>query len=233
MLPVPFRRIGKGVYSLAEAERLAKVSRQRIRQWTRGYTYRYKGEVRHTPPIIAGEAAQSSREGPLLSFLDLLEVRFLNAFLEHGVSWKAIRIAALNARELLGRHHPFSTRIFKTDGQTILAEIIKGTEDKVLLDLVKNQYVFKQIVAPYLYEGIEFNASNDPERWWPLGKKHAVVIDPERGFGAPIVARSGVPTKILADAVKTEGSVDFVAKWYEVTPREVRDAVKFEDQLAA
>ena len=59
------------------------------------------------------------------------------------------------------------------------------------------------------------------------------MIDPERGFGAPIVARSGVPTKVLADAVKTEGSVDFVAKWYEVTPREVRDAVKFEDQLAA
>jgi uncharacterized protein (DUF433 family) len=233
MVPVPFRRIGKGVYSLAEAERLVKVSRHRIRRWTRGYTYRYKGEVRHTPPIIAEDTKQTSREGPLLSFLDLLEVRFLNAFLEHGVSWKAIRIAALNARMLLGRHHPFSTRIFKTDGQTILAEIAKGTGDKLLLDLVKNQYVFEQIIAPYLYEGIEFNAFNDPERWWPLGKKHAIVIDPERGFGAPIVARSGVPTKILTDAVKAEGSIEFVAKWYEVTRREVRDAVKFEEQLAA
>lgn len=233
MISVPFQRIGKGVYSPAEAERLARVSRHRIRRWTRGYTYRYKGEVRYTPPIIAGDSRQTSNDAPLLTFLDLLEVRFLNAFLDHGVSWKAIRIAALNARMLLGRHHPFSTRIFKTDGHTILAEIVKGTADKVLLDLVKKQYVFAQIVAPYLYEGIEFNAFDDPERWWPLGKRYAVVIDPERGFGAPIVARSGVPTRILANAVKSERSLEFVAKWYEVTLREVRDAVKFEAQLPA
>jgi uncharacterized protein (DUF433 family) len=151
----------------------------------------------------------------------------------HGVSRKAIRIAALNARELLGRHHPFSTRIFKTDGRSIFAEITKGTDDKRLLDVVKNQFVFTQIISPSLYEGVEFNASNDPQRWWPLGKKHVIVIDPERGFGAPIVARSGVPTRILANAMKAEGSVEFVAKWYEVSEREVRDAVLFEERLAA
>lgn len=230
---IPFQHIGKGVYSLAEAEGLIKIPRQRISRWTRGYTYRYKGEVHHTPPLIAWNVEHSADKGPILSFLDLLEVRFLDAFLVRGVSRKAVRIAALNARELLGRHHPFSTRIFKTDGRSIFAEITKGTDDKRLLDVVKKQYVFEKIVAPYLYEGIEFNAFNDPERWWPLGKKHAVVIDPERGFGAPIVARSGVPTKVLANALKAEGSVESVAKWYEVSEREVRDAVLFEERLAA
>jgi uncharacterized protein (DUF433 family) len=232
MVSVPFLHIGKGVYSPAEAARLVNIPQQRISRWTRGYTYQYKGETRHTPPLIAGDTEQSADKGPILSFLDLLEVRFLDAFLVHGVSRKAVRIAALNARELLGRHHPFSTRIFKTDGRSIFAEIVRGTNDKHLLDVVKNQFVFTRIISPSLYEGVEFNASDDPQRWWPLGKKHTVVIDPERGFGAPIVARSGVPTRILANAVKAEGSVDFVAKWYEVTPREVRDAVKFEEQLA-
>jgi uncharacterized protein (DUF433 family) len=233
MVPVSFLHIGKGVYSLAEAARLVKIPRQRISRWTRGYTYRYKGEVHQTPPLIAWDAEQSANKGPILSFLDLLEVRFLDAFLMHGVSRKAVRIAALNARELLGRHHPFSTRIFKTDGRSIFAEIVRGTDDEHLLDIVKNQFVFARIISPSLYEGVEFNASNDPQRWWPLGKKHSVVIDPERGFGAPIVARSGVPTRILANAFKAEGSAEFVAKWYEVSEREVRDAVKFEEQLAA
>jgi uncharacterized protein (DUF433 family) len=233
MVPIPFRYIGKGVYSLAEAERLVKIPRQRISRWTRGYTYRYKGETHHTPPLIAWDAEQSADKGPILSFLDLLEVRFLDAFLVHGVSRKAVRIAAVNARELLGRPHPFSTRIFKTDGHTIFAEIVKGMDDKRLLDVVKNQFVFVQIISPSLYAGIEFGASNDPQRWWPLGKKYTVVIDPERGFGAPIVANSGVPTKVLANAVKAEGSVAFAAKWYEVSEREVRDAVLFEERLAA
>ena len=233
MVPIPFQHIGKGVYSLAEAERLIKIPRQSISRWTRGYTYRYKGEEHHTPPLIAWDAEQSTDKGPILSFLDLLEVRFLDAFLAHGVSRKAVRIAALHARELLGRHHPFSTRIFKTDRHSIFAEIIKGTEDKHLLDVVKNQFVFARIISPSLYAGIEFGASNDPQRWWPPEKKHAVVIDPERRFGTPIVTHSGVPTKILANAFKAEDWVEFVAKWYEVTPREVRDAVKFEEPLAA
>ena len=233
MVPVPFLHIGKGVYSLAEAARLVKIPRQRISRWTRGYTYRYKGETHYTPPLIAGDIAPSADKGPILTFLDLLEVRFLDAFLVHGVSRKAVRIAALNARELLGRHHPFSTRICKTDGRSIFAEITKGTDDKRLLDVVRNQFVFVQVISPSLYAGIEFGESHDPQRWWPLGKKHVVVIDPQRGFGAPIVARSGVPTKVLAGAFKAEGSVEFVAKWYEVSEREVRDAVLFEERLAA
>ena len=233
MVPVSFQHIGKGVYSLAEAERLIKIPRQRISRWTRGYTYRYKGEAHHTPPLIAGDVERPADKGPILSFLDLLEVRFLDAFLVHGVSRKAVRIAALHARELLGRHHPFSTRIFKTDGHSIFAEIVRGTDNKHLLDVVKNQFVFARIISPSLYEGVEFDASNDPQRWWPLGRKHSVVIDPERGFGAPIVAGSGVPTQVLADAVRVEGSIEFVAKWYEVSVREVRDAVLFEKRLAA
>ena len=227
-----FKVIGRGVYSLAEAERLTKVPQQRIKRWTVGYVRRYKGEERYTAPVIATEL-EPIDGSPVLDFSDLLEVRFLNAFREHGVSWKAIRIAAQRAKELLGRHRPFSTRIFKTDGQTILAEIVQEAGDKILLDLVENQYTFGQTISPDLYAGIEFNQLDEPERWWPLGEDRCVVLDPQRAFGAPIVAQGGIPTRILTDAVQTEESVEFVAKWYEIDPQEVRDAVKFEHQFAA
>lgn len=229
-----FRYIGKGVYSLAEAARLSKVSPKTISRWTQGYTYRYKDQERFLPPIVARALGQTFNEGPALTFSDLLEVRFLEVFRKYGVSSKAIRIAAINAQEFLGRPHPFSTQFFKTDGHTILAEIVRGTGDRHLLDLVKKQYVFKEIMAPYLYEGIEFNpASKEPDRWWPLGRKRTVVIDPLRSFGAPIVNRGGVPTKILANAYKAEQSIPFVAAWYAVATREVHDAIEFEKQFAA
>ena len=227
-----FKVIGRGVYSLAEAERLTKVPQQRIKRWTAGYVYRDKDEERYTAPVIATELEPIDGT-PVLDFSDLLEVRFLNAFREHGVGWKAIRIAAQRAKELLGRHRPFSTRIFKTDGQTILAEIVQEAGDKLLLDLVENQYAFEQIISPYLYAGIEFDQLDEPERWWPLGEERCVVLDPQRAFGAPIVAQGGIPTRILADAMQTEGSIEFVAKWYESDPREVCDAVEFEHRLAA
>lgn len=168
MNPKRFQTIGRGIYTLAEAERLTKVPSPRIRRWARGYTYQYKGENRYTPPIIATEVKPFNGI-PAIDFSDLVEVRFLNAFREHGVGWKAIRIAAQRAKELLGRHRPFSTRIFKTDGRTILAEIVKEAGDKVLFDLVKSQYAFEQIVGPFLYAGLEFDQLAEPERWWPLG----------------------------------------------------------------
>jgi len=88
------------------------------------------------------------------------------------------------------------------------------------------------MLQPYLYIGLEFQA-DQLVRWWPLGMRRRVVIDPRRAFGQPIVAKEGVPTAILAGAVQLEQSVAEVADWYEVDPRSVRDAVEFEEKLAA
>ena len=226
-----FSQIGHGVYTLAEASLLTGVNRHRISRWTRGYSFPYHGTRQTTPAIIGRES--DSAESPILTFADLIEIRFLEAFRQKGVSTKALRIASQRAKELLGRHHPFSTQIFKSDGRTILAEITKETGDRALLDILGDQFVFETVIASYLYAGLDFNELKEPARWWPLGNDRSVVIDPRRAFGAPIIARTGVPTKILNSAVNAEQSVEFVAKWYGVKIDEVTDAVQFETKLAA
>ena len=227
-----YRLIGRGVYTVREAERLTRVPARRVRRWTRGYSYVYRAERRYSPPIVAN-AHEPMAGTPVLDFGDLIEIRFLNAFREHGVGWRAIRIAAQRAKELLGRHHPFSSRVFKTDGRTILAELVAETGDRVLIDLVKNQYEFQRIISPMLYAGIEFDRSDDPLRWWPLGEEREVVIDPMRLFGAPVVSGGNVLTRVLADLAEVEASIEAVAAYYELDPLAVVDAVEFEAGLAA
>jgi uncharacterized protein (DUF433 family) len=225
-----FQIIGRGVYSFSEASRLSKVPAARIRRWTRGYVYTYRGEERFSPPPLG---VSRPADKPIVSFSDLLEVRFLNVFREHGVSWRSIRIASERAKELLGRQHPFSSRIFKTDGRTILAEIVRETGDRFLLDLVHSQYEFEKIVSPFLYAGVEYNDLLEPERWWPLGLDRQVVVDPERALGAPVVWSEGIPTRVLYHAYTAEQSYSFVAKWFEVSEESVKDAVAFELTLTA
>jgi uncharacterized protein (DUF433 family) len=225
-----FLAIGLGVYSIAEAAHLTEISPYRIRRWTKGYKYEVRGKRRSMPPIIGKEIPGDE---PILTFADLIEVRFLNGFYNHGVKGKALRVASYKAQELLGRPRPFSTRIFKTDGIRILAEIVKGTDDRVLLDFVKGQYAFDQIVSPYLFEGLEFNDLNEPKLWWPMGQNRSVVLDPQRAFGAPIIARRGIPTRVLNLAFNAEQSFEAVAKWYGVDVKEVEDAREFELKLAA
>lgn len=227
-----YKFIGHGVYSLGEAAKLSGVPTRRIRRWMQGYYYTYKDDRRYTPPAIASDIANGELTG-FVRFADLLEVRFLDAFRSYGVSWKAIRIAADRARDLLGRHHPFSSRIFRTDGRTIIAELVGETGDKHLLDLVRDQWEFDQVVAPYLYQGVEYNHLDEPERWRPLGHDRHVVIDPEISFGAPTIAGRGIPVRIVANAVRAEESVEFVARLFDLLPAAVADAVEYDARLNA
>lgn len=104
--------------------------------------------------------------------------------------------------------------------------------DKVLLDLVKNQYAFEQIMSSYLYEGIEFNKLKEPERWWPMGEDRRVVLDPNRSFGAPICVE-GVPTRILVGSMEAEQDATLVSRLYEVSLGSVNDSVEFQARWAA
>jgi uncharacterized protein (DUF433 family) len=224
-----YQLIGRGLYSLHEAYRLTGVPTRRIVRWTRGYSYNHAGEQHTSEALIAHEFDPVDGQ-PILSFLDLIEIRFLNAFRSYGVSWKAIRIAAQRAKEILNHTHPFSTKRFRTEGRSIFADFVDKAGDQHLLDLVRNQYEFRKVVSPYLYAGIEFY-SQEPLRWWPNGKSAGIVIDPQRSFGAPIVAKVGIRTQVLFNSYMAENSYQAVADWYGIDSRFVQVAVQYEETL--
>jgi uncharacterized protein (DUF433 family) len=232
-MPAPkFSLIGRGVYSLPEAARLTKIPPQRIRRWMEGSAFRSGGKRHRSQPIVSSSIGRHL--GQLaLTFQDLIEVRFLDRFLQHGVKWKEIRLAAERATDLLSNTHPFSTRSFKTDGRSIIAEIASPGGLPALLHLVRDQHELERVVSPLLYAGLEFDALENATRWWPINKTRSVVIDPRRCFGAPIVSEGGVPTAILARSAKADGSQKMAAEIYEVPVRAVRHAVHFETRFLA
>ena len=223
------RFLGAGIYTIPEAERLTRVSSSRIRRWLKGYDFRVKRKRHHSNPVWTGQLAPLE-DKLAVGFRDLMEIRFVNAFLNEGVSWKTMRDAHIAAKNKLGTDHPFCTHKFATDGREILLHQAKESEDTCLIDITNDQREFKRIVAPFLKE-LEFDQGY--LRWWPLGRERLVVVDPVRNLGQPTVIRSGVPTRVLAHSVKANGSLESVAHWYEVDLREVHDAVEFESRLAA
>lgn len=222
--------IGTGIYTPAECARYTGVPRRSVKRWMQGYEY----EGRQGPaksaalwskdlPEIEGQAA--------LSFLDLIEVRFVAALRQKGVSWRAIRAASKKARQRFNYSHPFAMHHFLTDGRTVFIEAAKETGSDDLEDLAKSQLAFGAILRPIL-DDLEF-VRQTASRWWPLGKKKSIVLDPARSFGAPITDREGVRTEILFNAYKANRSVDDVADWYAVDHKAVRDAIRFERGRAA
>jgi uncharacterized protein (DUF433 family) len=140
-----------------------------------------------------------------------------------------MRRAHSRAQKELNTTHPFCSNRIATDGKNILLRQGEEDGDEVLVDLVTNQREFRRIVQEFLKE-LQFSGSDII--WWPLGKQRQIVLDPKRNFGQPTVVRSGVPSQVLARSVKANGSPDLVARWYEVQPEEIHDAVEFEESLA-
>src|SRR5580765_960555 len=188
--------LNTGIYSLGKAARLTNVSAGRIRRWLKGYDFRKGMKRRHSDAVWHGQHRPLDNR-IALGFLDLIEIRFVEAFLRQGVSWKTIRLAHTLAREEMKTEHPFCTNQFVTDGRKILLKQGSASGDQALIDIATNQQEFLRLVQPFLKE-LEFAEDNYLSRWWPMGKDRSVVIDPVRNFGQPTVAKSGVPTQVLA-----------------------------------
>jgi len=223
--------LGTGIYTISEASHLTRVSPGRIRRWLKGYEFQSRHGRRRSPAVWHGQL-EPIDHSLALGFLDLLEVRCVDAFLREGVSWKTLRLAHGRSQQRLKLSHPFSTDKFKAFGRDIILELPEQNDQPTLWDIARDQRVFSRIVQPFLKD-LEFADGDLPQRWWPRGKGHLVALDPRRRFGQPIIFPEGIPTLVLARSVRANPSISEVARWFEVSPVSVREAVDFERSLEA
>lgn len=226
-----YRYIGRGIYSIPEVARLSGVQSRCISRWVRGYRSSTRDACYKGKPVFKSDYDEDGSRN--LSFLDLIEIRFVDAFRRYGVSWKTIRAAMEKACELLSETHPFSSKKFLTDGCSILYQVERENHDTSLMNLVNDQYELKKLLDLYLHEGLEFTPDDIASRWWPLGMAHDIVIDPLRSFGKPIVASTGIPTGVIYDSFRAEScSTETVAHWLGIDAEQVEEAVDYEKSLS-
>ena len=104
---------------------------------------------------------------------------------------------------------------------------------KTAIDLLDKQQVFEELIEQSLRPSIVVrNSDGRIQKWFPLGSRHQVMLDPERRFGEPIDPATGVPTASLAEAFRAEHeNAAAAARWFGTTVTAVRDAVRFERWL--
>lgn len=219
--------VGVGLYTPAEAGRLTGISANKIKRWLRGHSI---GERQY--PRLWKPQVDLGDDSIFLGFLDLVQARVADAFIQAGLSPQKVRKAIEYGRKIVEADYPFASARFRTDGKTVILHVLQEGEDDRLLDLFRSgQYVMHKIIEPSL-KGLEFE--NDfAVRWWPLGRSRGIVVDPKRNFGQATDDLTGVPTVILAQAVKAEGSAQAAARAFVVPVVSIRRALAFEESRAA
>lgn len=226
--------VSVGIYTVPDAARLTGLSQGQVRNWINGYTYTAGGETKRVDSVIHRQLPKLDDE-TALGFLDLIEMRVIHELLKKKFSLQAIRVIHSRAQQLFHSQHPFAAKKFRVVGEEtakkIFAKEVFSDVDDALIDVKNKQYAIDSIVGPHL-EDLDFEGEL-ARRWWPLKTNRAVVIDPARRSGQPIVTKEGIATKILYDTYLAENSVEAVADWYEVSMESVNGAIVFERQFAA
>lgn len=208
-------RMGVGLYSYPEAARLLGVPVSTLKHWC-GYS---------RPSLVSLRFPQAEHT---ISFAELMELRFIRMFREHGVSLQTIRRASKTAARQFQTDYPFIARKFDTDGHTIFATLKSRTSDQTIIqDLAKGQLVFTKIVKPF-FKRLEYSRGDELVRFWPMQKSGRVVLDPARRFGKPMIADTGITTETIVSAVKAGQDAEDVARWLEIPLAAVKAAIRFE-----
>jgi uncharacterized protein (DUF433 family) len=238
--PSPVTPFGLGLYPLPDAARLAQLDTRTARRWAEGYNFRHRGQMRRSPGVIGLTLAPIGGVRDL-TFPEMLTLRLVKGFRGAGLSLRTIkRVAEVAAREM-ATPAPFVTRSFRTDGRKVFLELQHASpandepdlpkRERQLIEVLTGQREFASVVDPSLFQNVDWD-DDIATRWWPLGKAHAVVLDPATMFGAPRIAQTRVPTATIATAVAAEGggelAIQGVADWHGLTADQVRDAVEFE-----
>ena len=219
------RFVGTGVDTVPQAARLVGAPTDKLRRWVFGGRGQ-RSIIDHDYEQIDGVDA--------LSFHDLIEARFIKAFREHGVSFQHLRKVASKARDDLRTVHPFASARFVTDGRRIILDEVDEDGRCSLIDYLSDQITFEAFVRDLILKGVSFDARDLAETWRPQPQlAPEVIIDPRRAFGAPIIARTGTRSEVVARAAKAEGSYSAAARTFDLSEEEVRQAVEFEERLAA
>ncbi len=227
------------MYSQATASRLVRLSQGRVRRWLRGYGYDYTpvGEKtpqrRKKPPVVHRGETEGSQYA---SFLDLIEMFLVKQLIDDPhvhLSIQKIRKALDEVKSRSGGHHHLALRRIWSSGSELYQLLTQEEEDKEMVQLLSGgQRVFTDVIMKAAHhidlgKTIEF-----VEKWYPLGNEEPVVIDPRISFGAPTITGRRIETANIYDLYLGEGhNIDRVCFWMDLTEREVRAALAYEESL--
>ena len=207
-----------------------------VRRWAFGYKRnRRAGKIAH-PPLIQTDLPEIEGE-KALTFIELVELLYIRAFLRAGGSWKTVKTVANVAARMFDSNHPFALRRLYVHPKAVFAGVEESDGREMLIQLIGHgQHTMPSVVKPYLDE-LDFDVNDVANRWWPIGRTGGVVIDPRLSFGAPVVEGTGIRARTLADAYRDElpshksRTVEHVAWTYGVRPVQVEAALRFHTWL--
>lgn len=209
--------LGGGIYTFSDVSNVMGVAYHKVHRWI----------TQHWDEVLSdGFYTWTDHNSKAVGFHTLIELVVFAQLGEAGVSTK----------DILKSHHLLSARFntpfpfaldtvlhsLRTDGKRIF--FTEGEEDIYSLD---GKYQFNLAFIHAFVQNIEFGGDALAQKFWPMGKDKAVVVDPRHQLGQPVVSGTNIQPAALHALYKAGETPEFIAYLYNLSEHQVQDALEF------
>ena len=210
-------KFGSGVYMASDVAKILKIPYSKARYW---FNYYAKNKLFNS---IGYKYYFDIKDKIAIDFLTLIEMNVFYS-LKDEVKMKTSNIVQYHKvlSNDLQTPYPFANSNIYASKTKLIFE--HRHQFKHADDL--QQTFITDFIVPF-YKKIAFNEEGLAHKFYPLGINKSVVVDPEHQFGKPIIGGTNIVTETLYDYYLGGDSIEFIAKLYDISPENVKDAIAF------
>ncbi len=216
--------LGKGIYTMRDISTILQVPYHKVFRYISKYwDGKFSKDYVHNYSWIIDKSRA-------VNFHTLIELDTFIKLTDAGIPIKNL----IRAHDILVKRfsHPFPlahksvmSRV-KTAGKRVFFE----EDGKIIVSLDGTNQITSNLIT-HFYEKVDF-VDDLAERLWPLGKKNDIVCDPKRQFGYPTISGTRIYPDTIYDLYKNGESKKFIAESYDLTIRQINNAIRFCSQAA-
>jgi uncharacterized protein (DUF433 family) len=206
------------MYSFSEAARLAGVSISTVRNWLFGYTV----EEREVAPLL-----KAPTDTTCCSFLNLIEIMVAARFRKaEGTSFQTVKRTYENAKKLYSLEYPFAHYNLRL--KAIGGHIVHMIKERGSLQAIDTpeQYTIPNLVIE-MTEQLEYELEL-AAKWYPVGKKIPIVVDPYISSGVPTIEGRGITVANIEKRFYVgKQKLEFIAKDLALDEHIIQEVIRF------
>jgi len=215
--------IGNGIFTISDIARILGIPYRKVNRWMSDY---WNGKLAlHYKHNYWIEDTKS------VNFHTMIEIYVMMKFTEAGVNTNKIIEAHKELSQIYKTDFPFAEKKIldniKTDKYKIY---LQADNDIISLDASKQ---LNLELIKLFFKNLEFDNNTLVSRFYPLGKKHKIVCDPDHKFGQPTIAGTNIQTEVIFRLHKAGEPIPFIANIYDISEQEIKDVIDFHNKKVA
>lgn len=212
-------KIGLGIYTTAEIAKILRLPYRKVYTWMNIY---WDGKLGKEYDSNYSWQVDGNRS---VSFHTFIEFYIMMRFSEVGVPSKNVLKAHSELSKMYNTAFPFALKEvlegIKSDGINIYLKNKNG-----IIELNGTKQLNFELIQLF-FVNLEFDKDNLASRFWPMGKKKSILVDPTRRFGHPVIDGKNIEPEVILNHYKAGDPIKYIAHVYRITEEQVHYALEY------